>query len=134
MKALTLREPWASLVLEGVKTLETRNWATRYRGELFIHAGSGRVPRGDAHVNELMKLLEGPLHYGLVIARCELVDCVRIDAEYAREIERRAPLNYISGDYTPGRYVWVLEGVRALERPVPARGMLGLWNWEPNGV
>lgn len=69
MKALTLREPWASLVLEGVKTLETRSWATRYRGELFIHAGSGRVPRGDAHVNELMKLLEGPLHYGLVIAR-----------------------------------------------------------------
>lgn len=59
---------------------------------------------------------------------------MRIDAEYAREIERRAPLNYISGDYTPGRYVWVLEGVRALERPVPARGMLGLWNWEPNGV
>ena len=128
MKALTLREPWASLVLEGVKTLETRSWATRYRGELFIHAGSGRVPRGDAHVNELMKLLEGPLHYGLVIARCELVDCVRIDAEYAREIERRAPLNYISGDEK------LLEGVRALERPVPARGMLGLWNWEPNGV
>ena len=113
MKALTLREPWASLVLEGVKTLETRSWATRYRGELFIHAGSGRVPRGDAHVNELMNLLEGPLHYGLVRARCELVDCVRIDAEYAREVERRAPLNYISGDYTPGRYVWVLEGVRA---------------------
>lgn len=134
MKVLTLREPWASLLLEGVKTLETRGWATSYRGELFIHAGSGRVPRGDAHVDELMSLLRGPLHYGLVIARCELVDCVRIDAEYARVLERREPMNYLCGDFAPGRYAWVLKDVCALERPQPARGRLGLWNWEPDGT
>lgn len=132
MRALTLREPWASLVLEGVKTIETRSWATRYRGELLIHAGCSRVPRGDAHAAELMALLTGPLHCGMIVARCELVDCVRIDEDYARELARREPVNYICGDFTPGRYAWVLGDVRTLERPVPARGRLGLWNWEPD--
>lgn len=133
MKALTLREPWASLVLEGRKALETRSWATRYRGELAIHAGSSRVPRGDAHAAELMAMLDGPLHYGQVIARCELIECVRINARFARELAWRDPIEYMCGDYAPGRYAWVLANVRALEPPAPARGRLGLWDWRPEG-
>lgn len=39
MKALTVRQPWASLIAAGVKTIETRSWSTRYRGPLAIHAG-----------------------------------------------------------------------------------------------
>lgn len=134
MKAITLREPWASLVLEGTKTIETRSWATRYRGELYIHAGVSRAPRDDRHIAELMQLLHGALHYGMIVARCELVDCVRIDDAYAHTLARNEPLNYISGDFTPGRYAWVLENVRALERPIRARGSLGLWNWTPDDV
>lgn len=44
MKALTIRQPWASLVALGVKTIETRSWSTSYRGPLAIHAGKARVP------------------------------------------------------------------------------------------
>lgn len=39
MKALTIRQPWASLIAHGVKTIETRSWSTKYRGPLAIHAG-----------------------------------------------------------------------------------------------
>ena len=39
MKALTIRQPWASLIAAGMKTIETRGWSTRYWGPLLIHAG-----------------------------------------------------------------------------------------------
>lgn len=41
MKALTIRQPWASLIALGIKTIETRSWQTRYRGPIAIHAGAG---------------------------------------------------------------------------------------------
>lgn len=129
MKVLTLREPWASLVLSGSKTIETRSWQTRYRGEILIHAA---VRRADARMDELTALVRGPLNYGLIIARCELTGCALIDEAYARRLALSDPINYMCGDFTPGRYAWTLENVRALARPVPARGHLGLWNWEPD--
>ena len=39
MKALTIQQPWASVITMGVKTIETRSWSTKYRGPLAIHAG-----------------------------------------------------------------------------------------------
>ncbi len=45
MKALTIRQPWASLIAAGVKTIETRSWSTRYRGPLAIHAGKHKPQR-----------------------------------------------------------------------------------------
>lgn len=47
MKALTIRQPWASLIAVGAKSIETRSWPTKYRGELLIHAGLVRPERGE---------------------------------------------------------------------------------------
>lgn len=41
MKVLTIRQPWASLIIEGYKMFEFRSWKTNYRGEILIHAGQG---------------------------------------------------------------------------------------------
>ena len=41
MKALTLRQPWAWMVVYGGKTIENRRWNTRFRGPFLIHAGKG---------------------------------------------------------------------------------------------
>jgi hypothetical protein len=38
------------------------------------------------------------------------------------------------GDYTPGRYAWILTNIKPLPAPIPAKGALGLWDWEPVGV
>jgi hypothetical protein len=46
MKALTLTQPWASLVSLGMKKIETSSWSTPYRGLLLIHAGAGLGPVG----------------------------------------------------------------------------------------
>jgi hypothetical protein len=92
MKALTLYQPWASLVAAGAKTIETRSWSTTYRGRLAIHAGARPVKASDgsldlwreqtqAHVlNEQLGFDDprGPLPLGAIVATCKLVDVVPI--------------------------------------------------------
>lgn len=98
MKALTLYQPWASLIALGVKTIETRSWATSYRGPLAIHAGKLRLhltahegDPGNCHGRALAaatwrksSLNAGPstLPLGAVVATCELVDCLPIGVAY----------------------------------------------------
>ncbi len=147
MKALTLTQPWATLVAIGAKRIETRSWRTNYRGRLAIHAANTPDRTGvvvtryfwPALKRAGLNPLELPL--GVVVATCTLVECYEIPDE--RRLFRRADLDYFNigawlppddpersfGDYTPGRYAWLLTNIQALPQPVPARGALGLWDW-----
>ena len=93
MKALTLHQPFASLVAIGAKRIETRSWSTSYRGPLAIHA-SAKGPRTEADGTKAFDaaLLAAyragieveqiaPLPYGAVVATCRLVDVVPIAAK-----------------------------------------------------
>lgn len=135
MKALTLTQPWATLVAIGAKQWETRSWPTNYRGELAIHAAKGfpgwaREECSDepfkSALREMGYLCWQDLPVGCVIATCSLVSCLPTssisDASLGdREIE--------FGDYTYGRYAFKLENVIQI-KPFSCRGALGLWNWE----
>lgn len=193
MKALTLYQPWATLVALGVKTIETRSWATKYRGPLAIHAGARRPAGGtigtfgvikahDIAMNEYpgtercLWSEQGwhPLSLGAIVATCTLVDVVPIlagdradridwaDLPYPR-IESRTdfgpdwpdgwldlwhstlgsstdpendgrsiPDQATYGDFTPGRFGWLLADVVPLDPPIPAKGRQGLWAWSPD--
>lgn len=155
MKTITLTQPWASLVAIGAKRIETRNWGTAYRGPLAIHAAKGLGAVGghagliDLCLNEPFRsalalagkgrLVPGEdLPLGAVVATCRLVGCIRITAEdnaanLAAFYAHAAAHERAFGDYTLGRYMWLLADVAALPAPVPARGMLGLWEWAPPG-
>lgn len=68
MKVLSIIEPWATLIKEGKKVIETRSWKTSYRGELYIHASNKKIKRSDAHTSELLKLIPNvPMGYGNII-------------------------------------------------------------------
>lgn len=81
------------------------------------------------------------LHLGCVIATCELIDCVPISgfiSYQAKEIRSRDGQRWILseqerafGDYTVGRWAWLLRNVQPLADPIPAKGALGLWEWTP---
>jgi hypothetical protein len=151
VKALTILQPWASLIALGAKKIETRSWRTDYRGPLAIHA-SKSYPKY-ARVQEKKEpfysaLRPGgiycypELYCGKVIAVCQLVDCVQIDWVFNYHCAREATAGLKNGsvvygnelyfgNFTPGRYAWILEDVRMLPEPVPAKGRLGLWDWEP---
>lgn len=132
MKVLTLREPWASLIGENIKKIETRSWPTNYRGELYIHAGLTKIPAKNERMNRLAKELSGPFHFGTIFAKCNLVDCILIDEAFANKVKQNDFLCFDCGDYTPGRYAWILEDVEYIT-PITAAGHLSIWNYYPEG-
>lgn len=154
MKALSLTQPWATLIAHGAKRIETRSWATSYRGPLAIHASKnlpgwvGDIVRSEPQfANALGDLFDphgrvlGDLPRGCIIAIAELVSVKRIAEDSAgwgwRGPDGRVYGYHLTdqerafGDYTPGRYAWLLADVRPLDAPVPAKGALGLWEVQP---
>lgn len=133
MKCLTLTQPWATLVALGLKGVETRSWSTDYRGPLAIHAAKGYPGYAKDFTRSCLNngwLLNShfPLPLGEVVAITQLVDV--ISAEQAIQDRRVALSERHFGDFSPGRFAWLLDGVQVLAEPVPARGALGLWEWE----
>lgn len=139
MRALTLTQPWATLVAIGAKKIETRGWLTTYRGPLAIHAAKGwtRDDRDLCDAQPFARALGGvPLPLGFIVAVGTLADCVRIglasngDALLLTEPVRRLSDHseeYQFGNYEPGRYAWLLSDVKRLPVLIPCRGALGLW-------
>jgi hypothetical protein len=154
MKAITIWQPWASLIAIGAKQYETRSWATSYRGQIAIHAAKKDIYKimGDLPFDvvsgvfkafyeaykiegQAQKLMEEA--QGYIIATAELVNCHRITNRLSfRENEKTISIQEMSeqellfGDWTPGRYAWELANVKILDKPVPAKGQQRLWTWE----
>lgn len=128
MKAITIKQPFASLITAGLKEYEFRTWKTAYRGELLIHAGKSV----DA---EAMKRFAG---YGLtfpagcIIAKATLTECVRVTEDFREELRQKNGPVYAgtteAADWEG--YGFRLENVQRLE-PVYVNGMLGLWEYDP---
>ena len=162
MKAITLWQPWASLLACGAKKYETRGWETRYRGPIAIHAAKKgfapyacELPIGftDAAISvfwpgvfDLCTVVDSwdELPRGAIVATAELVCCRAI---YKNRYDGVTHIlddtdagiciegnELLFGDWTPGRYAWEFANVKMLDEPIPAKGKQGLWNWEEKGL
>ena len=130
LKVLSLTDPHATLIRLGKKKIETRSFKTNYRGELYIHASSTKIPKEWKNNKELMNLIkDNDLNFGYIICKCNLVDCVYMDKEFLDNI-KKDKLEYLVGDYKLGRYAWILDDIEVLDRPIFAKGKLGIWNCE----
>ena len=143
MKAVSLIQPWATLVAIGAKRIETRGWSTPHRGALAIHV-SKKFPKEaqDLVTREpfrtaLEKIILGsPEEFsflkrdmwqlGHVICTTKLDDCVRVDHLPTLSMEERA-----FGNYEAGRFGWLLSEIKLLPEPVAWQGALSLWDWMP---
>lgn len=127
MKVLSIREPYATLIANKTKYIETRSWKTKYRGDIIIHSCKGVYP-----IKEKIQHLvdKKNLKYGYMLCIATIVDCVYIDEKYAKKIKSENIDNYLCGDYTPGRYAWILDNIRIIKEPIEISGKLGLWNYE----
>ena len=63
--------------------------------------------------------------YGAVVGTVEIVDCVPVE----KIMDKLTPLEMALGDYSPGRFAWVLENPVMFDTPIPARGQQGWWEW-----
>lgn len=130
MKVLSIREPFASLIKNKKKCVETRSFKTNYRGELYIHASISKISNDIKDRNELINLIDDmEMGYGYIICKCNLVDCVYMDEKYVENMKNDNYQEYICGHYEVGRYAWVLEDVELLDVPIRVKGQLGIWNY-----
>jgi len=134
MKAVTLHQPFASLIAIGAKKYETRSWQTHHRGPIAIHAAVKRIPPRMWNMfwhDPFYRYLRGagymdPTHLprGAVVCIADLVDCYEVSTIKNVTDDERA-----FGNWTPGRYAWKLENVIRLPTPIDATGQQGLWDW-----
>lgn len=138
MKAITLHQPFATLIAIGAKQYETRHWCPRnhWRGEIAIHAGNSDLARHHCHESPFFEVLSvadgaftdfGNLPKGAILCVCELVAVY--DAWKLRPHLSKQELAF--GNYQPGRFAWKLEVKYVLPEPVKVKGQQGLWNWQP---
>lgn len=127
MKAITVKQPFASLIAAGLKEYEFRTWKTGYRGEILIHAGKSIDKEAMKKFSRLH--LDHPT--GCIIAKATLTDCVPV-AETMREKLREKNFLVYSGTTEStdwNGYGFKLENIVAIE-PIFVSGMLGLWEYD----
>lgn len=122
MKAITIKQPWASLIVAGLKDIENRSWKTNFRGRVLIHAGKARekqfgIPKklfADDAVYSVIDSKELP--QGAIIGSVEIVDCVK----------NHPSLWAIEGDWN-----WVLANPVMFPQPITGvKGKLSFWDYD----
>lgn len=126
MKVLTIKQPWATLIMQGDKRFEFRGWKTKYRGKLLIHAGKG-VDK-DA-VERLKKYLPQILPSGKILGEVTLVDCIKCDQEFKEMCQKENKDIYAKSIFNEN-YAWKLSNVKKFEEPIEAKGHLSLWKYD----
>lgn len=135
MKALSIWQPWASLIAVGAKRYETRSWPTRYRGPIAIHAArhwseecaavfSRYAVQADLapSIGIDPPLLKHDLPFGAIVAVAQLEDCIP-----TTKLRGQILGEYSLGNFSPGRFAWHIGRVERLLRPIPCTGRQGLW-------
>ncbi len=126
MKVISIKEPFATLIKENIKNIETRSWKTNYRGEIYIHASKVSDKTRTQELSDLTKNLK--MNNGNIIAKATLVDCKYMDQKFIKEIKQNET-EYLCGYYEEGRYAWILKDIKKI-KPIPAKGKLNIWNYE----
>ncbi|WP_027085424.1 ASCH domain-containing protein [Cohnella panacarvi] len=156
MKAISIHQPWATLIAIEAKKFETRGWKTNYRGTIAIHASKTEpvkvlrtLPKADQIriMNRYYKELNiesgaiGKMPVGSVVCTAELIECYEVHEDHTGDAVLmlggvtkvwvpRDSDEFAFGGYYNGRFAWELTNVKLLDNPIPAKGQQGLWNWE----
>lgn len=147
MKAITILQPFATLIALGEKHFETRSWKTDYTGGLLIHAGKGKDYMYLCDEEPFKSVLakhgynKNNLPMGAIIAKTNLNNCLKVKQETVdtsltvikAELEDGEKItgNELKfGNFAKGRYAWWLEDTKLLKEPIPAKGQQRLWNFD----
>jgi hypothetical protein len=118
---LSLRQPWAELILQGRKTVETRSWNTAFRGEFFIHASK----QIDKNACEHFKILASSLKTGVIVGKAVLMETKKYFAseDFLADDHRHAA-GFL--EFSKPKFEFILKDVRRVE-PVECKGALGFF-------
>ena len=125
MKVLTIKEPWASLIINGYKKYEFRSWKTKYRGKILIHAGA-KIEK-----DMLLRFSIYNLDYncGYIIGEATISDCILVDKEFNEKLLNENKTVYGRSNHIE-KYAWKLDNIVKYDKPIQVKGKLGLWNYD----
>nr|DAW16373.1 MAG TPA: ASCH domain protein [Bacteriophage sp.] len=128
MKALTVKQPWASFIVHGIQDIKNSKCETNYRGRVLIYAAADKkfmnIPPSDFMTDDQIDAYEKncfdfPMQerklYSVIIGSVEIVDCVK---------------NHPSIWAKKGVCNWVLANPVLFEKPIPAKGKLSFWEYD----
>ena len=118
MKVLTIKQPWATLIMQGDKRFEFRSWQTKYRGDLLIHAGKGIDKEA---MERLSKYISEDLPAGKILGKVTLVDCVKMSPEFKDILLKENKDIYTDSSFKEN-YGWQLEDVEVFDEPIETKG------------
>ena len=116
--AISIRQPWAELILRDRKSLELRSWSTDYRGELWLHTGRRGHPRLEEELG-LDNLYKGGYVGTIVLTAIIPMNQDRWESWQTKHLD--------PGDYRSGMYAWVLSSPHRFQEPIQGPGQLGLF-------
>lgn len=140
MKALTIKQPWASLIVEGIKDIENRTWRTNFRGRIYVHAAQTNVlkviSKMDDQQLKLTSSHELDLHYSAIIGEVDIIDCVlNHESVWAEQMEyykcEETGINILAKGQ-PYVWNWVLANPVKYDQPIlNVKGKLSFWEFNP---
>lgn len=131
MKTLSIKQPWASLIMCGVKRVENRTWSTPHRGPLLIHASGKYDHAGVTFLEEkgIAHLSADDAPRGAILGTVELVDVV--DSRRQQSLFDNGDEHNLDEDPLAfGPVCWIVTDPRPLAEPIPTKGKLSLWEYD----
>ncbi len=126
MKVLTIKQPWATLIIQQDKRFEFRSWQTKHRGELLIHAGKGIDKEA---MKRLAKYIPDDIPRGKILGKVTLMDCIKMSPEFKQKLLEENKDIYTESSFKEN-YGWQLENVEVFEEQIEAKGKLSLWEYD----
>lgn len=124
MKVISIRQPWASLIINGYKKYEFRTWKTSFRGIIYIHASQ------QMEKNQLDRFQSLKFHYptGVIIGMVEITDCVKVTKLWEDQLIEQNEFIYGATRNRTG-YAFEMKQAYKFEKPIKVSGQLGIWNY-----
>lgn len=126
MKVLTIKQPWATLIMQGNKRFEFRSWKTNFRGEFLIHAGKGIDKEA---MERLKKYLPEEIPTGKILGKATLTDCIAMNENLSSMLAKENNDIYTTHSFSRN-YAFQLENIVKFDTPIEAKGQLGFWNYD----
>lgn len=145
MKVLSIRQPWASLIVKGCKDVENRTWKTDYRGPIAIHASGNfdwsfldfedwnddPLQQYCAIVRDYFgisaknnRITRNKQEIGAIIGTVDLADILTAGDAEAENNSIKSPWCFYEG------FAWLFVNPKTLKNPIPCKGKLNLWNYD----
>jgi hypothetical protein len=139
MKALTIKQPWASLIVEGIKDIENRTWRTNFRGRIYVHCSKPTKfdvqmtdPQTIAAMPVLKQAFDGTMAFGAIIGEVDIIDCVLNHSSIWAE-HKATKIKTVDGVKTEVEvpvWNWVLANPVKYDKPIlNVKGALSFWEF-----